>query len=287
LIAKVTPFSSKKTLNLGGKLLYLDNPLVMGILNITPDSFYQGSRFNDAEDLTKKLEQMIQEQVDIVDIGGYSSRPGAENISVQEEIDRVIPAIIACRAYAPSIPISIDTYRTEVASQALDAGANMINDISAGSLDPKMFRLVAQRQVPYILMHMRGNPQTMTGKTDYQNIITDIMRYFSQKVSQLQDLGVNDIIVDPGFGFAKTVEQNYELLRNLSYFNELQLPLLVGLSRKSMVYRPLDISADEALNGTTVLHTIALMNGAMILRVHDVQAARQAITLYLNTYPNH
>jgi dihydropteroate synthase len=287
LIAKVTPFSSKKTLNLGGKLLYLDNPLVMGILNITPDSFYQGSRFNDAEDLAKKLEQMIQEQVDIVDIGGYSSRPGAENISVQEEIDRVIPAIIACRAYAPSIPISIDTYRTEVASQALDAGANMINDISAGSLDPKMFRLVAQRQVPYILMHMRGNPQTMTGKTDYQNIITDIMRYFSQKVSQLQDLGVNDIIVDPGFGFAKTVEQNYELLRNLSYFNELQLPLLVGLSRKSMVYRPLDISADEALNGTTVLHTIALMNGAMILRVHDVQAARQVITLYLNTYPNH
>ena len=287
MIAKVTPFSSKKTLNLGGKLLYLDNPLVMGILNITPDSFYQGSRFNDAEGLTKKLEQMIQEQVDIVDIGGYSSRPGAENISVQEEIDRVIPAILACRAYAPSIPISIDTYRTEVASQALDAGANMINDISAGSLDPKMFKLVAQRQVPYILMHMRGNPQTMTGKTDYQNIITDIMRYFSQKVSQLQDLGVNDIIVDPGFGFAKTVEQNYELLRNLSYFKELQLPLLVGLSRKSMVYRPLDISADEALNGTTVLHTIALMNGAMILRVHDVQAARQAVTLYLNTYPNH
>lgn len=287
MIAKVTPFSSKKTLNLSGKLLYLSNPLVMGILNITPDSFYQGSRFNDAEALTKKLEQMIQEQVDIVDIGGYSSRPSAENISVQEEIDRVIPAIKACRAYAPSIPISIDTYRAEVASKALDAGANMVNDISAGSLDQKMFELVAQRQVPYVLMHMRGNPQTMTGKTDYQNIITDIMRYFSQKVSQLQDLGVNDIIVDPGFGFAKTVEQNYELLRNLSYFNELQLPLLVGLSRKSMVYRPLNISANEALNGTTVLNTIALMNGASILRVHDVQAARQAITLFLNTYPNH
>ena len=287
MITKVTPFSSKKTLNLGGKLLYLSNPLVMGVLNITPDSFYQGSRFNDAEALTKKLEQMIQEQVDIVDVGGYSSRPGAANISVQEEIDRVIPAIKVCRAYAPSIPISIDTYRAEVASKALDAGANMVNDISAGSLDQKMFELVAQRQVPYILMHMRGNPQTMTGKTDYQNIITDIMRYFSQKVSQLQDLGVNDIIIDPGFGFAKTVEQNYQLLRSLSYFSELQLPLLVGLSRKSMVYKPLNISASEALNGTTVLNTIALMNGASILRVHDVKAARQAVTLFLNTYPNH
>jgi dihydropteroate synthase len=280
LIAKVTPFSSKKTLNLGGKLLHLSNPLVMGILNVTPDSFYQGSRFNHAEPLIKKLEQMIREQVDIVDIGGYSSRPGAENISVQEEIDRVIPAIEVCRDYAPSIPISIDTYRTEVAATALDAGANMINDISAGNLDHKMFQLVAQRRVPYILMHMRGNPQTMTNKTDYQNIITDVMRYFSQKVSGLQDLGVNDIIIDPGFGFAKTIEQNYELLKNLSYFKELQLPLLVGLSRKSMIQKVLNVSADEALNGTTVLNTIALINGASILRVHDVQAARQAVILH-------
>ncbi len=286
MITKVTPFSSKKTLNLSGKLLQLNNPLVMGILNITPDSFYQSSRYQNNEELIKKLDQMVQEQVDIVDIGGYSSRPNANDIPVMEEINRVVPAITACRSHAPSLPISIDTFRSEVAAAALDAGADMINDISGGSLDNHMFQLVADRQVPYVLMHMRGNPQTMSGETDYQNLITDIMMYFSQKISLLKDMGVNDIVIDPGFGFAKTIEQNFELLRNLNYFNELQLPILAGLSRKSMIYRTLGGTAQEALNGTTVLNTIALLNGASILRVHDVLAARQAITLYAKTYPS-
>lgn len=290
MITKVTPFSSKKTLNLGGKLLQLDRPLVMGILNITPDSFYQGSRYTNSEDVSKQLEQMVKEGVDIVDIGGYSSRPGAENISPQEELHRVIPFIAQCKSLVPSLPLSIDTFRAEVAAAALDAGADMINDIGGGSLDNDMFDLVADRKVPYVLMHLRGNPQTMSGKTDYQNLMTDMMMYFSQKISRLKDLGVNDIIVDPGFGFAKTIDQNYLLLRNLSYFCELQVPLLVGLSRKSMIQKILGISADEALNGTTVLNTMALMKGASILRVHDVKAARQAVVLYHKTFnatPNH
>lgn len=279
-MTKDTPFSSKITLNLGGKLFLLNSPLVMGILNITPDSFYPESRYDSDELLVRRLNQMISEKVDIVDIGGYSTRPGAEDVSPEEEIKRVIPAIALCKSQAPKLPVSVDTFRTEVAAAALDAGADMINDIGGGSMDRGMFELVAEKKVPYVLMHIKGNPQTMSSFTDYQNILTEMMLYFSGKVSQLKDLGVNDIIVDPGFGFAKTIDQNFVLLRNLSYFRELQLPLLVGLSRKSMIYRSLEIPVDEALNGTTVLNTMALMNGASILRVHDVKAARQAVILY-------
>lgn len=283
--AKDTPFSLKKTLNLGGKLLLVSNPLVMGILNMTPDSFYDGGRFNRLEAMNRKLQQLIQEGADIIDIGGYSTRPGAADISEKEEISRIMPAIEMSKSMAPGIPVSVDTFRVKVASEALDAGADMVNDVSGGSLHPEMFRLVADRQVPYILSHMRGNPQDMGSRTDYENLVTEIMKYFAEKLFRLRDLGVNDVVVDPGFGFAKTREQNYLLLRNLSYFTELQVPIIVGLSRKSMVYRALNTTADEALPGTIVLNTIALMNGASILRVHDVQAARQTISLFKKTYP--
>lgn len=257
----------------------------MGILNVTPDSFYDGSRHHRSKAMVQKVRQLIQEGADILDIGGYSSRPGAEDISIKQEIERVLPAIEACKSQAADLPVSIDTFRAEVAKEALDAGADMINDISGGSLDTKMFELVAERQVPYVLMHMRGNPQNMNTKTDYVNLLGEVMQYFAGKLARLNELGLHDIIVDPGFGFAKNAEQSYRLLRHLSYFTELQLPLMVGLSRKSMIYRVLNISADEALNGTSVLNTIALMNGASILRVHDVLAARQAITLHQKTYP--
>lgn len=283
--SKVTPFSAKKTLNLGGKLYHVSHPLVMGVLNMTPDSFYDGNRHNKSGKLEMKLKQLVNEGADIIDVGGYSSRPGAEDIPAQEEIKRILPAVELCKSIAPDTPVSVDTFRTSVAAEALDCGADMINDISGGSLDHKMFDLVAERQVPYVLMHMRGNPQDMSAKTDYGNLITEIMKFFAKKLLLLRDLGVNDVIIDPGFGFAKTVEQSYTLLRNLEYFKELQVPIMVGLSRKSMIYRTLDITAEEALTGTTVLNTIALMNGASILRVHDVPAARQAIALYTKTYP--
>ncbi len=283
LTTKVSPFSSKKTLNLGGKLYPVSQPLVMGILNVTPDSFYDGNRHNQPESFESRLQQMIEEGADIIDIGGYSTRPGAENVSVRQEISRVLPAIKYLKSTAPELPVSIDTFRSEVAQTAMDHGAGMINDVSGGNLDSEMFNLVAERKVPYVLSHMRGTPQTMTSLTDYDNLLGEIMYYFSEKISQLLDRGINDIIVDPGFGFAKTAEQNYQLLNNLAYFKELHLPIMVGLSRKSMIYRTLEISPDDALNGTTALNTIALMNGATILRVHDVWAARQAITLYLNT----
>jgi len=283
--SKVTPFSSKKTLNLKGELYHLDNPLVMGILNVTPDSFYDGNLFNCENTLINRLTQMINEGADIIDIGGSSSRPGADEISIQEEIERVIPAIEKARSLAPEMPLSIDTFRSEVAVAALDAGADMVNDISGGSLDPSMFHTVAERGAPYILMHMRGDPRTMSSETDYEHLITQVMKYFVNRIEQLINLGVKDILVDPGFGFAKTTDQNYVLLKNLGYFKELNVPLLVGLSRKSMIYKTLNMSAGEALTGTCVLNTIALMNGASILRVHDVRAARETVNLFKRTYP--
>lgn len=283
--SKVTPFSSKKTLNLRGKLYHLDNPLVMGILNVTPDSFYDGNLYNCEDTQINRLKQMINEGADIIDIGGSSSRPGADEISIQEEIERVIPAIEKARSLAQEIPLSIDTFRSEVAVAALDAGADMVNDISGGSLDPSMFHTVAERGAPYILMHMRGDPRTMSSETDYEHLITQVMKYFVIRIEQLINLGVKDILVDPGFGFAKTTDQNYVLLKNLGYFKELNVPLLVGLSRKSMIYKTLKMSAGEALTGTCVLNTIALMNGASILRVHDVRAARETVSLFKRTYP--
>lgn len=251
----------------------------MGILNITPDSFYPGSRFTDPVAILKQVETMLVEGADFIDVGGYSTRPGADVISVEEEHGRVITAIKAIRKEFPESHLSIDTFRSEIAKGALEEGANLINDISGGESDPMMFRTAAAYGVPYILMHMQGTPKTMNQFTDYENLIKEMLDYFHKKMDQLKQVGVKDVIVDPGFGFAKTVDQNFELLNNLQQFQVLGKPVLVGLSRKSMIWRTLETTAEFALNGTTVLHTISLLKGASLLRVHDVKAAREAITL--------
>ncbi|KAA5549283.1 dihydropteroate synthase [Adhaeribacter rhizoryzae] len=278
--AKDTVFYKKSTLNARGKIVSLASPVVMGILNITPDSFYEGSRYNTSAAFMAQAEKMLQEGAAILDIGGYSSRPGAVNISPDEELKRVIPAIKAIRQAFPDCLISIDTFRAKVAEAAINAGADMINDISGGELDPEMFKTVGRLRVPYILMHMRGNPQTMNRLTQYEDIILDLINYFEEKTAALYALGLTDIIIDPGFGFAKTLDQNYEILRRLDDLKIMGLPLLAGLSRKSMTYKMLDIPASEALAGTIALNTIALMHGANILRVHDVKEAVQTIKLF-------
>ncbi len=280
LEAKVTFFSPKITLNLRGKLLDLSTPQVMGILNNTPDSFYDGGRHNSSSRLTGQVKKMVDEGVDIIDIGGYSSRPGAMEVDLQTEQQRVIEALKAVQSVDDNLPVSVDTFRAPVAQAAISAGAHMINDISGGSLDPDMFETVAQMQVPYILMHMKGDPQSMTGLAEYQDLHKEMADYFVNKVAQLQALGVNDIIIDPGFGFAKTTEQNYALVKNLDYFQMVNCPLMIGVSRKSMIYKPLNITPDEALNVTTALHALALAKGAKILRVHDVAEARQTVELF-------
>jgi len=257
----------------------LQEQWVMGILNVTPDSFYDGGAHNSIQTAIAQTQKFLNEGAQIIDVGGYSTRPNADDIAVQEEINRVVPVIAALKQKFPNIIISIDTFRAEVARQAIQHGAAMINDISAGELDPTMFETVAALQVPYILMHTRGTPQNMQSQTDYTNMMDEIITFFSTKINKLKALGVNDLIIDPGFGFAKTLDQNYELLQKLSYFNVLELPILVGLSRKSMVYKLLQTTAAEALNGTTVLHTLALEQGASILRVHDVKEAVETITL--------
>lgn len=283
-MAKDTIFSIKKTLNLRGNLIDLQTPIVMGILNITPDSFHHESRVNSDKHLLGKAEQMLTQGATILDIGGYSSRPDAIDISIEEELNRVIPVITQLLKTFPEVNISIDTFRSQVAQAAMDAGACIINDISGGTLDENMFEVVGRTHAAYILMHMRGTPQTMIQMTNYDNLLIDIMDTYIKQTTQLSSLGVKDIILDPGFGFAKTVDQNYEILKNLQYFQQLKLPLLVGISRKSMVYKLLDTSPDEAMNGTSVLNTIALMNGAQILRVHDVKEATEAVKLYKATY---
>ncbi|PSR56188.1 dihydropteroate synthase [Adhaeribacter arboris] len=277
--AKDTFFYKKSTLNCHGKILSLATPVVMGILNVTPDSFYEGSRLISLDQVVAKAEKMLAEGADILDIGGYSSRPGAEDISVTEEMDRVIPAIEAIRKALPGTLISIDTFRSQVAEAAVKAGASIINDISGGSLDEAMFAKAAALKAPYILMHMRGTPQTMKQLTNYDNLLLELVTYFEQKVAQLRAAGVVDIIIDPGFGFAKTIEQNFMLLRNLHEFSLFELPVLAGLSRKSMTYKTLGIEATEALPGTIALNTLALLQGASILRVHDVKEAVQTIKL--------
>ncbi len=280
MIAESNAFFKKITLNLGGKLIDLSRPQVMGVLNVTPDSFYDGGKHTGSDQqILAQVEKMLQEGATIVDIGGYSSRPGAVNITVEEEKSRVIATISLVAKHFPEANLSVDTFRAEVAEKALQAGARMINDISGGELDNRMFDVVAQYQVPYVLMHMRGTPQNMKLRTDYDNIVVDILDYFQRKVAELRSRGVIDIILDPGFGFAKTVDQNYILLRNFSAFQALGLPILAGLSRKSMIYRRLNVSAEEALNGTTVLNTAALLQGAALLRVHDVKEAMEAIQL--------
>lgn len=278
-----TPF----TINLGGKLIEFNRPCIMGILNVTPDSFYEGSRCNEERKIIERIHQIVDEGALMIDIGGYSSRPFAENISEEEEYSRLKKGLELIRREAPDIIVSIDTFRADVAKQCIDKfGYAIINDISGGTLDDNMFSTVAELQVPYILMHMRGNPNTMTKLTDYQDVIIDVITDLAKKVSQLSLAGVNDIIIDPGFGFSKTVEQNYQLMANLNEFNVLNLPLLVGISRKSMIYKPLGLTAEESLNGTTVLNTIALQNGANILRVHDVKEAVQTLNIVEMTRDN-
>lgn len=251
----------------------------MGILNLTPDSFYAGSRLNES-DVLQRASQMVKEGVDLLDVGGYSTRPGAAVVSEEEEMRRSIPPIKLLAEKFPDIPLSIDTFRSSVARKAVEAGASIVNDVSGGEMDPTMMETVAGLGVPYILMHMRGTPGTMNNMTDYKDLVKEIMDYFHSKVQRLRNLGVKDILIDPGFGFAKTVDHNFELLQKLSHFQILGLPILVGLSRKSMIWRTLQIEPEEALNGTSALHMAALLQGASILRVHDVKAARECIQLF-------
>lgn len=278
-----TPFS----LNIKGHLLQCDRPQVMGIINVTPDSFYSASRIERSADIKARAEEMIAAGVDMIDIGAYSSRPGAEEVSAAEELSRLQRGIKAVREAAPSIPISIDTFRSEVAENAiLEMGADIINDISGGSLDPKMEEMVVKLNVPYILMHMRGTPATMSAMTEYDDVTADVLADLGEKLNRLSLAGVNDIIVDPGFGFAKTINQNYELLRNLELFHIFERPILVGVSRKSMIYSALDTTPQDALTGTIALNTIALLNGTSILRVHDVKEAVDTVKIVKLTYPD-
>jgi dihydropteroate synthase len=272
-------FSSNKTLNVQGKLIELSTPKVMGILNVTPDSFYEDIRVTEPLAILKQVEKMITEGADFIDVGGYSSRPNAADVSEEEELHRILPAIQSIQKEFPNAIISIDTFRSEVAKQAVMNGASMINDISAGDLDAQMMDTVVDLKVPYIAMHLRGTPQTMNQLATYENLVKDITDYFHKKINRLHNLGIKDVIIDPGFGFAKTVEQNFELLNHLDYLQILGKPMLVGLSRKSMIWRTLNTTPDHALNGTTALHTIALLKGATILRVHDVKEAVEAIKL--------
>jgi dihydropteroate synthase len=251
----------------------------MGILNVTPDSFYDGGTYKNDKDILSQVEKMLEEGATFVDVGGYSSRPNAEDISIDNELKRVIPVIEILVKEFPEILVSIDTFRSKVAQQSINAGACMINDISAGKLDDNMLQTVASLKVPYVMMHMRGTPQTMTKLTDYKNLLKDILFYFSERIAAARQLQIADIIIDPGFGFAKTIEQNYKLLNSLEHFKFLDLPLLVGVSRKSMISKVLGTSTDESLNGTSVLNTIALQKGASILRVHDVKEAMECIKL--------
>ena len=266
-----------QTLNIKGQLFRLDEPLVMGILNVTPDSFYEGSRKQTDADIRNRIEEIIREGGDLIDLGGYSSRPDAREVSPEEEMARLRSALKILRDEYPDMPVSVDTFRADIARRCVEEyGAAIINDISGGELDPAMFAAVAALRVPYILMHMRGTPQTMQSHCDYANLTADILQYFARKVDQLHLLGVSDLIIDPGFGFSKTLEQNYELMSHLEDFRLLEKPLLVGISRKSMIYKRLDCTPAESLNGTTVLNTYALLHGANILRVHDVKAAVEA-----------
>lgn len=269
-----------KTINIKGKLYDLETPLVMGILNVTPDSFYANSRKQEITDILKRTEEIISQGGSIIDIGAQSTRPSSDFLSANEEISRLKPALTAINQEFPEAILSIDTFHAEVADFCVkNHGVAIVNDISGGELDKDMFETVAKLQVPYILMHMRGTPQTMQQNTSYNDLIQDIAYYFSEKIAKLHLLGVNDIVLDLGFGFAKSLDQNYELMSRLSFFKNFQLPLLAGISRKSMLYKFLDIQADQSLNATTVMNTYALMNGANILRVHDVKEAVEAVKI--------
>lgn len=274
------------TLNCKGRLLVIDKPVVMGIINATPDSFYSDSRQQNANAILKKAEQMLKEGATILDIGGQSTRPGSEKQTVEEEMKRVIAPIEAIQANFPEAFISIDTYYSLVAKEAVAAGALIVNDISAGSMDAEMISTVASLNVPYVLMHMEGTPQTMQQEPVYENVTREILDFFIQKTVEFKKSGIKDIIIDPGFGFGKTIQHNFELLRNLSVFKMLNSPILLGISRKSFIYKTLNVSVEDSLNGTTALHSAGLLNGATILRVHDVKEAVETIQL-ISAYQHH
>ena len=270
-------------INIRGKLFDLSKPKVMGILNLTPDSFYDGGVHNEINKIEDHVNKMVNDGMDILDIGGYSSKPGAKNISVDEELSRVIPILKHIRKIFPELVISIDTFRSKIASASLNEGADIINDISGGTLDKNMMSVVAKNNCPYILMHMQGNPQNMQNDPSYENVTLEIIQYLAQRIKIAHDNNIVDIIVDPGFGFGKTLEHNFEILNNLEKFNVLDTPILAGFSRKSMIYKTLKTSSEKALNGTSSLNTIALTKGAKILRVHDVKEAKECIILHEKT----
>lgn len=267
------------TINCKGTLINLSTPKVMGIVNVTPDSFFDGGKLTDADAVVFQVEKMLQEGATFIDLGGYSSKPGAEFVSETEELNRVIPVVKLLVEKFPDILLSIDTFRSEVAKQAIENGAALINDISAGLLDEKMLETVAKLQVPYIMMHMKGTPQTMQSLANYDDLLKEMNYYFSERIAKARRFGLNDIIIDPGFGFAKTLEHNYELLQNLELLQFHDLPILAGISRKSMIYKALETAPEEALNGTTFLHAFCLQKGANILRVHDVKEAVECVKL--------
>ena len=266
-------------INCKGQIIDLSTPKIMGILNITPNSFYDGGKYSLENNAISQVEKMLKEGATFIDIGAYSSKPNAEFISQEEELIRIIPVVKSILKEFPEALLSIDTFRSSVAQECLNNGAALINDISAGSLDEKMMEVISKYNVPYIMMHLRGTPQTMQSQTNYEHLINEMITYFSDKVNKARSLGINDLIIDPGFGFAKTTDQNYEILSNLELFKVLELPILAGVSRKSMIYKPLEVTANDALNGTTVLNTISITKGANIIRVHDVKEALECIKL--------
>lgn len=267
-------------INCKGTLIDLSQPKVMGILNVTPDSFFDGGKYRDEEQLLAQAEKMLTEGADFIDIGAYSSKPNAEFVSEQEELDRIEPIVELVLKHFPDTLISVDTFRAGVAKACIESGAAIVNDISAGMLDDKMLETVGKLKVPYIMMHMRGTPQTMVKLTQYDDIVKEMLAYFAERIAAARNFGINDIIIDPGFGFAKTLEQNYEVLGKMELFQMTGLPLLAGMSRKSMIYKLLGTTPQEALNGTTALNTIALMKGANILRVHDVKEAKETLKIF-------
>lgn len=280
---KDTVFSSEITLNCQGILHEFSNPLIMGIINTTPDSFFEDSRKNSSVEICTQASKFISEGATIIDVGGYSSRPGAKDISETEELERVLPSIKSIRAAHPNILISIDTFRAKVAEKAIQAGANIINDISGGQAEPSIFKVAATYNAPFIMMHMKGTPQNMQQNTDYTNLLTDLISFFSRQIKVAKKHGVKDIIIDPGLGFSKTLDQNYDIISNLELLSILEYPILIGASRKSMLYKLLNITPSESLNATSIINTISLLNGAQILRVHDVKEAIEAKQIVLKT----
>ncbi len=267
------------TINCKGSLIDLSSPKVMGILNLTPDSFYDGGKYKDEYQILKQTEKMLNEGATFIDVGAYSSRPGADHISIEEEKKRIAPVITLLMNKFPEVLLSIDTFRSEVALECIEAGGAIINDISSGNLDSEMIPKIGKLKVPYIMMHMKGTPQTMKSLNQYKDIVLELNLFFAKKVAEARKNGINDIIIDPGFGFAKNIQQNFELLKKMKLLDLINLPILIGVSRKSMIYKTLKIEASQALNGTTVLNTVALLNGASILRVHDVKEAVECIAL--------